>query len=54
MITTGLEINGPSPRAGHIATPHKGGVPLGKEKEGNGSQGAVSCGGMSLISLKVP
>lgn len=54
MITTGPDINGPSLRAGHIATPHRGGVPLGKEKEGNGSPGAVSRVGVNLISWKVP
>ena len=31
MMTTGPDINGPSLRAGHIATPYRGGVPLGKE-----------------------
>lgn len=54
IIPTDLGINGPSPRAWHIDTLNKAGVPSGKKKEANGSQGAVSHGGMSLISLKFP
>lgn len=53
IIMNGLDINGISPKTGHTATPNKVEVPS-RRKEGNDSQGAVGCGGMSLISLKIP